>query len=278
VQTRGIPIAAAGISSAAGRLYGSAALTLHRLLQMHPSHTRLSPDGLTFEDEIRASATRDRWLRELRVILVDECWLALAQWVDALDRGCRRVTADPRPFGNKIVIFIGDPLQQSAVLDDAAYHSSRLPVSRADIAAHSFSQARVFRGLHVHTFTLANLQRRSPTTTTAWIDFVHAVGTGDLTDIPLKDFAFASDTDVINGVTESLPPATAPRYIVTSTRRQMHQWNQRCVDHLKFINPAADARTIQAIGEGAARPGQQFTASRSADQADVPPPTLELTR
>jgi ATP-dependent DNA helicase PIF1 len=113
------------------------------------------------------SADDRNLLRSAQVILYDECSMVHEDVADTLERSLRDLMHDPRPFGGKVVIFMGDFKQLLPVVRYGRGHE------------HTMQRCSWWRGVIFLKFTMNWRAIRNPD----FAAMLESIGSGDIADV-----------------------------------------------------------------------------------------------
>lgn len=155
-------------------------VTIHSLFQLPPQMFLPTDEARRkLFAEMQMRAQKQRVLRNLELLVIDEVSMVRADLLDTIDAVLRHFKHRPRvPFGGVQVLLIGDLFQLSPVAREEEWQ-----MLRAYYEGPYFFQARVFTELHPVYIELDHVFRQ---TNTAFIDILNQVRNNCLSDSALR--------------------------------------------------------------------------------------------
>ncbi|KLT67339.1 HRDC domain-containing protein [Pedobacter sp. BMA] len=179
-------------------------------------------------NQMRYSDEKQRLLRCLELLVIDEISMVRVDIIDFIDRTLRRVKGSNRAFGGVQVLMIGDLYQLSPIFHDAwhilgAYYNSPY-----------FFDSLIFRSMPVVTFTLEKVYRQSDP---VFLNILNGMRENHLS------------ADLLDALNQRYDPSLDQEwkddYITLTTHNQLvSEINQNCLEKLEGDTFEFDAQII----------------------------------
>jgi hypothetical protein len=185
---------------------------------------------------IQPGSSRGELIKNTSVIIWDEAPMANRAVMACVDETCQRVMGNDNPFGDKIIILLGDFRQTCPVIRRG---------SRAQIVDASIRSSPLWS-----EFTIYRLHRRRRNAgDLPFADFVDAIGDGAGPDVPLDMLSIVTDSeDIMQFVyPDHILQDSASclnRAILAPTNQQVDHYNNiilQCIPGTQRVYLAADS-------------------------------------
>ena len=198
--------------------------TLHSFFQLKPG--LLTPDSM---EELR-SRKRINLIRQVETIVIDEVSMVRSDLFAAIDVRLREVTQNPRPFGGKQIILVGDFFQLPPVVKtepESAY-------LQRELGGHYAFQTKLWNQAGFHCMCLQTIHRQQ--NDVLFLSILNHLRYGELEERDLLLDGQNEPVNAIEALTRLCVNAPAleqtPVYLCT-TNRNADAFNQHCLGKLK---------------------------------------------
>lgn len=198
--------------------------TLHSFFQLKPG--LLTPDSM---EELR-NRKRINLIRQVETIVIDEVSMVRSDLFTAIDMRLREVTNNPRPFGGKQIILVGDFFQLPPVVKSKT-ESAYL---QRELGGHYAFQTNLWQRADFHCMCLQTIHRQQ--NDVLFLSILNHLRYGELKK---RDLLLDGQDEPVNAI-EALTrlcvnvPALeqTPVYLCT-TNYDADAFNQQCLGKLK---------------------------------------------
>lgn len=191
-------------------------VTLHSFFQIPfgplvPNADEQDGNQMSYSDE------KQRLLRCLELLVIDEISMVRVDIIDFIDRTLRQVKGSNRPFGGVQILMIGDLYQLSPIFH-GAWH-----ILGAHYNSPYFFDSLIFRSMPVVTFTLEKVYRQSDP---VFLNILNGMRENHLS------------ADLLNALNQRYDPSLDQEwkddYITLTTHNQLvSEINQNCLEKLE---------------------------------------------